>query len=299
MKTAHYRLVLSFCLLLACGHVSLAQKDKPVRADWLASDVANVERILPQLKQNEPLTVAALERIFNSPRDNQIFDWRGGDRRLGFGGQAFNFSKAGGYAYLRITGFVFNGTIANYTIALESSSDRWPMIKSVLVDTWKRNGGPEFTEGEYGIRHDREFASLIVDYKKAVADDLGEMQPVNVPPHLKDDYELLISLESNSVVGQSGCGYGAVTPRGKKAIDAIVNADRLDLLANILKGYNPGGRVYAAVALTAMQRNGIKLPPDTLHALEVIRNLDLRLETCDGCLYRFKTARTIIDDWRF
>jgi len=299
MKPANYRLLLSFCLLLLMGHGAVAQKDKSVRADWLAKDVANIERILPQLKQNEPLTVPALEQIFDSPRDNQIFDWRGGDRRLGFGGQVFVFSAPGGYAYFSIRGWVFNGMIGNYTIALHTNADTSPIVKSVLVETWKRAGGPEFTEGEYGFHYDREFASVIADYKKAVAEQLGEMQPVNVPADLKDDYELLISLGTNSIVGQGSCGYGAVTPPGKEAIDAIVNANRLDLLANVLKGYNPGGRTYAAVALTAMQRNRVKLSSDILHTLDVVSNLDLRLETCNGCLLGFKTARTIIDEWRF
>lgn len=300
MKPAtNYRLLLSFCLLLLCGHVSVAQKKEPLHADWLATDITNLESILPQLKQNEPLTLAALEKIFGSSRENQIFDWRGGDRRLGFGAQTFVFSKSGGYTSFRVTGFIFNGTIGTYSVALETSSASWPRIKSVLVDRWNRNGGPDFTEGKYGIRHDREFASVITDYKKAVADQIGEMQPADVPAQLKDDYELLISLGKNSVVGQGACGYGAVTPRGKEAIDAIVNAHRLDLLANILKGYNPGGRVYAAIAFTAMQRKGVKLPDDTLAALELVRNLDLLLETCEGCFFSFKTAKTIIDEWRF
>lgn len=298
MKRANYKLLLSFFLLLLCGHVSVAQKKAPLRADWLAMDIANLERILPQLKQNEPLTVAALERIFDSPGSNNHFDWIGRDKRLGYGAQTFVFSKSGGYTSLRVTGFVFNGTIGNYSITLHSLAS-WPRIKSVLVDTWNRNGGPEFTEAEDGLRHKREFASVIADYKKAVADQLGEMQPVNVPAQLKDGYELLISPGKNSVVGQGGCGYGAVTPPGKYAIDAIVNAQRLDLLANILKGYNPGGRVYAAVALTAMQRKGVELPGDTLAALELVRNLDLRVETCEGCIFSFQTAKTIIDEWRF
>lgn len=290
---------MSFCLLLLCVHVSAAQEEKTVRADWLANDVANIERILPQLKQNEPLTVAALETIFSWPDANKRVDWRGGDKGLGFGGQTFVFSKPGGYAYLRVTGFAFNDTIGNYSIALDTSSASWPMIKSVLIDVWKRNGGPEFTEGRDGIRHDREFANVIDDYKKAVAEQLGEVRLVNVPPRLKNDYELLITLGRNSVVGQDACDYAGITPRGKEAIDAIVNASRPDLLANILKGYNPGGRVYAAVALTAMQRKGAKLPADTLHALEVVRNLDLLLDTCEGCSHSFKTAKTIIDEWRF
>jgi hypothetical protein len=265
----------------------------------VANDVANIERILPQLNQTEPLTVGALETIFNSRDAHRRVYWRGADKGLGFGGQTFVFSKPGDYTYLRVTGFAFNGTIGNYTITLDTSSDSWPMIKSVLIDLWKRNGGSEFMEHKYGIHHEREFASVVAAYKKAVADELGEMDPVNVPPRLKDDYELLVSLGTNSVVGQGPCGYGAVTPGGKEAIDAIVNANRLDLIANILKGYNPGGRVYAAVAVTAMQRKDVKLPSGTLRTLEVVRNLDLQIETCDGCFISHKTAKTIIDEWRF
>jgi len=299
MKPANHKLLLSFCLLLLCAHVSVAQKKKePLRADWLAMDIANLERLLPQLNQHEPLTIAALEKIFDSPGSNNHFDWIGRDKRLGYGAQTFVFSKSGGYTSFRVTGFVFNGAIGNYSITLHSLAG-WPRIRTVLVDTWKRNGGPEFTEAEDGLRLKREFASVIAGYKKAVADQLGEMSPVNVPAHLKDEYELLIALGKNSVVGQGGCGYGGLTPPGKEAIDALVKANRLDLLANALKGYNPGGRVYAAIAFTEMQRNGVKLPDDTLATLELVRNLDLLVESCEGCFFSFKTAKTIIDEWRF
>lgn len=282
---------MSFCLLLLCAHVSVAQDDEPFRADWLAEDVANVERILPQLKQNEPLTLAALEKVFNQS---------GKDEDLGFGGYTFSFGVPGGYTHLKITGFVFNDTIGNYTISLsDSSSDSWPRIKSVLVETWKRSGGPEFTQGKYGIYHDREFANVIADFKKAVAAQLGGIQPVEVPRRLKDSYELLISFGENSVVGQDACDIVGITPRGKEAIDAIVKARRLDLIANILKGYNPGGRVYAAIAVITMQRKGIKLPSEILPAFELVRNLDLQIETCDGCTHSHKTAKTIIGEWRF
>src|SRR4029078_6794692 len=95
-------------------------------------------------------------------------------------------------------------------------------------------------------------------------------------------------------IGQGPCDYAGITPRGKSAIDAIVNAKRVDLLANILKGYNPRGRGYAAVALTAMQRKGVELPGDILPTLEVIRNLDLLLDTCHGWISSYKTAEALI-----
>ena len=298
MKPANYRLLVSFSLLLLCGHVSVAQKKEPLHADWLAMDIANLERILPQLNQNEPLTVAALEKIFASPGAHQIHDWRGNDRRLGFGAQTFAFGKSGGYTTLRVTGWVFHDTIGNYTIDLSTSSDSWPMIKSVLIDKWNRNGGPEFSEYKYGFYHERQFADVLADYKKAVANELGEMQPVNVPSHLKDDYEFLISIGDSAAIGEN-CGYSGSTPRGKQAIDAIVKARRVDLIVNILKGYNPGGRGYAMLALFGMMRKGLKLSPDAQRAFDVVRGLDLELTTCIGCIYMNETAQQILKRWQF
>jgi hypothetical protein len=290
MKPANYRIPLSFCLLLLCAHISLAQEEQKIHADWLATDVANVERFLPQLMRNEPLTPAALETIFGA---------KGREEDLGFGGRTFQFGKPGGYCHLRVDGFVFNDTVGYYTIALSTSSNSWPGIKSVLTEAWNRSGGPEFREGKYGLYHDRNFANVVADYKRAVGDRLGEMAPVKVPRYLNDHYQLLISLGRNSVVGQGACDLAGMTPLGKDAIDALSRANRVDLIANVLKGYNPGGRVYAAVALTRMQRKGINLHVDVLPTLEIVRNLDLPIETCDGCLRSKKTAKKIIDEWQF
>lgn len=298
MKPANYRLLLSFCLLLLCGQISFAQKKEPLHADWLAMDIANLERILPQLKQNEPLTVAALAKIFASPGAKQIVGWPLNDRPLGFGAQTFVFAKSGGYTTLRVSGWVFNDTIGNYTIDLSTSSAGWPMIKSVLIDRWNSNGGPEFTEHKYGIYQKREFAHVLADYKKAVAAELGEMQPVTVPPHLKDAYDYLISIGDSTEIGQH-CGMGGSTPRGKEAIDAIVKARRVDLIVNILKGYNPGGRGYAMLALFGMMRKGLELSPDAQRAFDVVRALDLELTTCSGCIYTSETAQQILNRWRF
>ena len=197
------------------------------------------------------------------------------------------------------TGWVFNDTIANYTIDLSTSSDSWPMIKRVLVDTWNRNGWPEFTEYRYGIYHEQKFPSVVADYKKAVAKELGETQPVKVPAHLKDDYEYLISMGSSAAIGEGGCGYGGSAPRGKEAIDAIVKAGRVDLIVNILKGYNPGGRAYAMLALFGMMRKWLEVPADAQRAFDVVRGLALELTTCSGCLYTTETAQQILNRWPF
>ena len=115
--------------------MSLAQKQESIRADWLAMDVANIGRILPQLKSSEPLTPAKLRAIFG---DN--FD----ETDLGFGGRKFAFSKPGGYTSLRVTGFAFIETIGNYEISLDDSD--WSRIGPVLTAAWKRSSDLEFKE---------------------------------------------------------------------------------------------------------------------------------------------------------
>lgn len=276
------------CLLLLCGDVSQAQKQQVIRADWLAMDVANMERLLPQLKQHEPLTITALEKIFGTP----VYV-----RALGFGGRTFIFSKPGGYAYIRVSGFVFNDTVGDYTISVNWSTS-WSQIRSTIIESSKRNTDLEFKEEEFALTQERQFPDVVAAYKKAVSAELGEMATVTVPQYLKDAYQVLLSLGNPLVLGDGPCDYGAVIPRGKRAIDAIVAAHRTDLMSNILKGYNPGGRVYAAVALKAVEQEGLKLSPDVLRALEVVRGLDIDLEICSGCIHSHLKAKQIIDEWR-
>ena len=277
-------------LILLCGNVCFAQKKQTLRADWLAHDVVNIQRYLPQLKQNEPLTLDSLEKIFASPPSYGNYD-------LGFGGRRFHFAKSGGYTSLRVDGFIFNNSIGYYTISVECYLS-WPLIRTAIINASKRASDLELTEGEYGLSQRREFPNVVADYKNKIATQFGEMAPVNVPRELNEHYELLVKLGNNSELG-SGCGYSGQTPRGKEAIDAIVKAGRVDLIVNILRGYNPGGRMYAALALIDMQRKGAELPADVLPALEVVRNLDLPLETCSGCIHFPKTAKKIIDEWPF
>jgi hypothetical protein len=92
--------------------------------------------------------------------------------------------------------------------------------------------------------------------------------------------------------------FNCSRPR-QNGMDRLVKANRLDLIANILKGYNPSGRMYAALALIAMQRKGIGLPPGLLRALKVVRNMVIQLETCNGCIVTPKTPKLIIADWPF
>ena len=82
---------------------------------------------------------------------------------------------------------------------------------------------------------------------------------------------------------------------GREAIDALVDAKRIDLLENALIGYNPGGRVYAAIELLRMQRMGEKLSEPTRKNIRKVMALPVKLSTCSGCVVLGGlTARDIV-----
>ena len=82
-----------------------------------------------------------------------------------------------------------------------------------------------------------------------VASLLGPQRDVTIPEDLADPYAVLLSATVDLPVGRY-C-FGEV-PRGLTAVRALRDAGRVDLLRNVLRGLNPGGRYYAARALREM-----------------------------------------------
>jgi hypothetical protein len=63
----------------------------------------------------------------------------------------------------------------------------------------------------------------------------------------------------------------------------LLEADRIDLIENVLRGYNPGGRVYAVIALMRLRKKGRELKPDVLSTLKRVINLNIPITMCDPC----------------
>jgi hypothetical protein len=273
-------------LLLLFAEPVLAQKDK-FHPEWLAKDIEAIEVILPKLLPVEAKPLKEIKAIFPVSTFDNVED-------LGFGARRISFSKSGGYSYLRLSLFSLNGALQDYSIHVDTSSESWPLTRSQIITAWKKNGGPEFEENDHGLFYFKSFDPGLDGYKKAVATELGVMRGVQVPAELKDDYEYLISPLQNSVVGNGGCGYGGVTPAGKEAIDALVKANRVDLVENVLKGFNPGGRVYAALALLSLKSKGRPLSDEAKNTINKISALEIKIGTCSGCFFMHHTAREIL-----
>lgn len=263
--------------------ICLAQDSEPIKKEWLDKDVNNL-KILSELTPIETSSFEKIEKIIKSDES---------DSGVGFGTRTPYFSIYGGYTTLNVRGLVFKGSIIQIKVSV-SSGLSWSKVKPFIIEGWKQNSQSEFIESENEIYYERTFPDVLELYKTSVGNELGQMKAVNVPSELKEEYELLTDPFENSIIANGGCGYGGSMPEGKIAINAIVEAKRIDLLENILKGYNPGGRIYAALALLKMEKRGVKIGTDVKTTISKLKSLDVSIATCAGCIVSYRTAKQIL-----
>lgn len=212
----------------------------------------------------------------------------GDDQDLGFGASTFDIGRGHGYTGLYVEGFVFKGTIGFYRLSIRWSSESWPRIRQHIIELWKQNHGPSFSESEMGLVHEETNDSVLLRYKSAVSAELGEMKQADVPDELKSALDYLTSPMANRAFGDTV---------GEMAINALVHAKRVDLIENVLRGFNPGGRVFAALALLKLSKSGgLVLSPETISTIAKVRNLDISIPTVRGCLVSHRTASDILSE---
>jgi hypothetical protein len=145
---------------------------------------------------------------------------------------------------------------------------------------------------------------IVTAYRRAVASQLGLLSDAQVPDGLKKHYEYLISPFETTLVGPGACGLPepdrSIKPLpGREAIDALVAARRLDLIVNVLRGYNAGGRVYAVLALQRLRRAAAPLQAGVAATMQRVLNLKVPVSMCFGCIVNSGLhASEIVKRWR-
>jgi hypothetical protein len=253
----------------------------PLRTDWLARDCRSVE-LISSLASPVALTVQTIRDFLGLPEDS------GEEEDLGFGASRFELGKGNGYTSLQVEGVVFRGRIAFYKVGIYGSAESWPRIRERIIDLWKHSNGPEFKESKDGLVHTETSEALVQAYKAAVSAELGEMKQLDIPDELKESFASLTSPIEN-------LWYGA--GEGESAIGVLVNAKRIDLIENALRGFNPVGRVYAAFALLKLKKeNQIVLSADAVSTIAKVSNFDISFRTSRGCIVSFRTAKEILSE---
>lgn len=264
------------------AHAS-AQEREPLEPEWLARDFRSVE-LVSLLNSPSALTVQRISDILHLGDSGEV-------EEFGFDATTFELVRGNGYTSLYVEGLVFKGNIGVYKVGIRASSDSWPRIRERVIDLWKHNRGPEFTETDAGIAHVSTNEAVLQSYKASVSAALGEMNPAKVPDELKQSFDYLTSpLSCRAVGGRDGTA----------AIFALINANRVDLIENVLRGFSPSGRIYAALALLKLnKRDQLTLSPDTISTIEKIKNLEITITTVNGCLVSHPTANKILseEDW--
>jgi len=278
MNILRYRFVILLSALVVshATHVA-AQEQEPLQAEWLARDLQSIE-LISNLASPSALTVQRIKDVLSLGKDGELED-------LGFDTIRFDLGRGNGYTRLFVEGLAVKGSIGSYKIGIEASSESWPRIREPIIELWKHNGGPDFTETDTGIVHVETNEAVLQGYKTSVAAALGEMKRVDVPSELKNSFDYLMSALECRAFGT----------RGHVAIAALVNAGRVDLVENVLKGFSPSGRVHAAVALLKLNKSE-QLSAETLSTIEKIRSLDISITEVDGCLVSRRTANKILSE---
>ena len=258
-------------LVCACAFYSSALgQSKPLVTEWVNEDIhglSAITQLIPSEKQNIEGVKARLRK-----------DWHVEEYNLGFGAKYLELEKGWGYSKGYVHALTYNDRVAQYEAGIESYSEHWPQIKGRIVNEWKENRGPEVSEEEHGLVFRQTLATVLSNYQANIALTLGSQTPASVPPALKKSYGSLTDPMENSTLSGT---------HGNEDIETLVKAKRIDLLENVLRAYNPGARVLAALALLELEKSGARLSSQTQAAIDRVLNLSIDLHACvyDMCSY--------------
>jgi len=241
--------VLLFPMIIASS-VCFAANSSSINHDWLNEDLKGIEILFRMLPQEGHNTVEGfMERLEG--------EWNINEEDRGFGAKRVNLRKGFGYIDVYIFIVTFGGKISSLEISIfKPSMDDWILVRKTILGKLKKHNDPRFKEEEQKLFMKYTYPGVLRPFYKSVADKLGAIQPLDVPPKLKAAYDYLISPMNNSEVGDGICFLGPIV-EGKASIDLLIKDQRVDLIQNVLRGYNPGGRIYAVIALLRMERKGL------------------------------------------
>jgi hypothetical protein len=281
-------------LILALAFSAAAAPQDALNPEWVRLDLEGAARIgkLMPLRVQTPESIAT---ILGDPRPRR--------EDTSFGGELFVVGRGHGYAGTGVYGFAFRGRLARAKVAILFDSHA-KGTRGRVMEAWKAGGGPAYTCLGDLCFHEWIDPDVLAAYRQAVAAALGPQAHVEVPDGLKKHYDYLMSPYENAAVSPGICGLPLPNEPvrgepGYEAIEALVKARRMDLIANVLRGYNAGARVYALIALQDLRRSGVHLDPAVAESMRKVENLNVRVSACSGCTFhRTLRVRDAVHWWR-
>lgn len=216
---------------------------------------------------------------------------------LGFGLTLFECVQYGGYATARFEILVYENQIIKYKIGYDDDDTRIVdyLLKkdnSLKLKTAKlKNSDSPY---EYNFIDSLKYQS----FQKRVAENLGELR-LKIDTTNRDfqsNFTILTEPTIEYAFGSS-CGFGGVDPIGRKAINYFASfKNNADIFRELIKGYNPEGRIYAIEALLNLAMNKkIVLSKEDKQVIKKVLSLKIPIYECSGCIHMNSTASEVLD----
>ncbi|MDD5037477.1 MAG: hypothetical protein PHE55_22345 [Methylococcaceae bacterium] len=284
MNIIRYSVVLLILLLALAGNrLCLADGTQDLSEDTLQSEIDDLAKLLTTMPFEAYDADQIKQRLMNEgyklvAERHSVFDYH-----------RIRLENDGEQKEIYISLGFFRNYLAYSSVEVQARKSKKLLI--ALRDFWKQSQGETITkENEYFFDVVKKNHSVYADYYSSIAHGKGMLNPIDVPDKLMSNYEELVSDIENSTVGEI-CGLGGDKMPGYLAIKAIANSKRYDLLENILFGFNPGGRIFAAKELIRLEyADGFILSSAIRNRIDEITKLNIPIETCAGC--QFTTLRS-------
>jgi hypothetical protein len=280
---------------LAVGILAVHATAAPerLRQDWLRNDLEGIAAFLRlgPLERYRPEVLR--EQLLQQPA---AYGWE--EEEIGFGATHVEMARGFGYASIHVEAIMFRDELALYEITLDGSSDTWKRLRDQYAGAWAAAGGPAFEEVDTQFVVKKVVGSVEAAFKAAVATELGPMRPVKVPESFREEYDNLVSPLSNPSISRGPVGYGGQPSGRLEALEALIADGKTDVVENVLRGYSPGGRVHAAIALLSAKKCGLTLSSVTEETIRKVASLDAAVSTQSGCIvHSGRRAAAVIDEY--
>ncbi len=196
---------------------------------------------------------------------------------LGFGGLRLYLEKREGAVRWTIAVLMDSSGEGPWPVAIEVTCAAADSGGAGLVRELREGWPGETAAAERGWRARWRDGRSAAELEARVRAVLGGHRPVSAPRELREAYELLLDPLRPVVYDRGEVGAGAREP-GRLALEALLAAERGDLVRNVLRGLDPEGRVYAAEALLAR----LEPEPQDEAALRAVLALDVPVRVRGG-----------------
>lgn len=238
---------------------ALAKGLDPIRLAYDVVAIRGAERVVASIRRERG---AALDEELSSET-----------RRDTFGMSTRGWGASGGDLSCRVIVHHHSGEVLGWFAECSGGRHTWAAARSEyerhLVKLKVRGDAlhAEDTFPDVARRADAERGRL-----------LGTVEPADVPRALRPAYETLTSRFEPLFFSRTWCGKGGGPTPGGLAMKALSDAARLDLIRQVLRGPNEGGRLLAAEELLVQ---GVANQADK-ETIVVLRQLTPVVETCAG-----------------